>query len=444
MILCFIVMMNVLPGVAINSYLMDPMRMMITHRAVQKFLEFKHNVEHLWSRTTTPKFAAQIYRLSQLRNSPLKVYRPEPLRRIPNFTEEVYPKRLILVTTPKKMIFNAENIFRVPKMDNKPNLPRYPFGRRYTFFPLNTNNFDKSKLFLHINQYPQIIPNLPSIDIYNEFPTIRNQYRPRVISSAEIDPQLKVNGTITLEIPTERKKRENGLFTLKIPYLIQNVLSCRSSYPRCLSDKKFWPLLGRYEPSDKKKLEKRSHEISSCDVQEPKLKREIWPLLGGYNQVPLSQQKQIENGLADHLSPVLASKRSNEMHLISKLSEMKAKEHIAEDNRLAEMHKTQEAKRDFQERIAEQLDLLSEAKRADLRAKRAFEKVVKLERGLSEQDRQLHRLKEFEDQLYEELLESEAEVALADMQIIPKFINEEDLQEFMAGPRFGLDSPRKK
>ncbi|CAH1404220.1 unnamed protein product [Nezara viridula] len=413
MILCFIVMMNVLPGVAINSYLMDPMRMMITHRAVQKFLEFKHNVEHLWSRTTTPKFAAQIYRLSQLRNSPLKVYRPEPLRRIPNFTEEVYPKRLILVTTPKKMIFNAENIFRVPKMDNKPNLPRYPFGRRYTFFPLNTNNFDKSKLFLHINQYP-------------------------------IDPQLKVNGTITLEIPTERKKRENGLFTLKIPYLIQNVLSCRSSYPRCLSDKKFWPLLGRYEPSDKKKLEKRSHEISSCDVQEPKLKREIWPLLGGYNQVPLSQQKQIENGLADHLSPVLASKRSNEMHLISKLSEMKAKEHIAEDNRLAEMHKTQEAKRDFQERIAEQLDLLSEAKRADLRAKRAFEKVVKLERGLSEQDRQLHRLKEFEDQLYEELLESEAEVALADMQIIPKFINEEDLQEFMAGPRFGLDSPRKK
>lgn len=55
------------------------------------------------------------------------------------------------------------------------------------------------------------------------------------------------------------------------------------------------------------------------------------------------------------------------------------------------MHKTQEAKRDFQERIAEQVDLLSEAKRADLKAKRAFEKVVKLERALSEQDREIHR-----------------------------------------------------
>ncbi|XP_066909682.1 uncharacterized protein [Halyomorpha halys] len=422
MILGVILMMNMMPSVAFNNFIMDPMRAMITHRAVQKLLEFKHNVENMWSCSTTPKPTDQsrydVYRLHHLRSSPLKYYRPESLKKNLNMTQ-VYPKRLLLITTSKKK-----------------------------FLPLNLNNA-KSRLYLHINRFPvkmKQISSVPVFDKYNNFPARSEGYHTRIISSAEIDPKLKVNGTITLEIPSVmggRQKRDNGVIRVKIPY-VQNILSCKSSYPRCLSEKKFWPLLGRYEPSNKKKLDMRSHEMSCYKSQEPKMKREVWPLLGPYNQVPYSKKNEFDAGIVGQLSPGLASKRNNQMQLISKLSEMKAKEHIAEDNRLAEMHKTQEAKREFQERIGEQLDLLSEAKRADLRAKRSFEKVVKLERSLSEQDREIHRLKEFEDQLYEDLLESEAQVAMADMQIIPKFINEEDLQEFMIGPKFNLNFPNMK
>ncbi|XP_024215295.1 uncharacterized protein [Halyomorpha halys] len=398
MILGVILMMNMMPSVAFNNFIMDPMRAMITHRAVQKLLEFKHNVENMWSCSTTPKPTDQsrydVYRLHHLRSSPLKYYRPESLKKNLNMTQ-VYPKRLLLITTSKK--------------ENNYETLRYPKSRRYKFLPLNLNNA-KSRLYLHINRFPvkmKQISSVPVFDKYNNFPARSEGYHTRIISSAEIDPKLKVNGTITLEIPSVmggRQKRDNGVIRVKIPYV---QMSCYKS-------------------------------------QEPKMKREVWPLLGPYNQVPYSKKNEFDAGIVGQLSPGLASKRNNQMQLISKLSEMKAKEHIAEDNRLAEMHKTQEAKREFQERIGEQLDLLSEAKRADLRAKRSFEKVVKLERSLSEQDREIHRLKEFEDQLYEDLLESEAQVAMADMQIIPKFINEEDLQEFMIGPKFNLNFPNMK
>ncbi|KAK9504008.1 hypothetical protein O3M35_010452 [Rhynocoris fuscipes] len=132
------------------------------------------------------------------------------------------------------------------------------------------------------------------------------------------------------------------------------------------------------------------------------------------------------------LAENIKMKRKTELSVVTKLSALKAQEHVAEMNRRTLYEKAREADADYIRKLNRELNLITEWKLANLSAEEAFHKLITHKRKLSEQEREVHRVKEAEDELYGQLLESQAQLALADMALIPRMPSEAALRQFLS------------
>ncbi|XP_073984727.1 uncharacterized protein isoform X5 [Rhodnius prolixus] len=136
------------------------------------------------------------------------------------------------------------------------------------------------------------------------------------------------------------------------------------------------------------------------------------------------------------LSENIKIKRQNELSVVSKISALKAKEKMAEMNRRALYQKAKAADEEYVRKLNKELNLITEWKLANLSAEEAFQKLMANKRRLTEQEREVHRVKEAENELYSELLQSQAELAIADMQLIPSIPSEVILRQFLSGMNY--------